>query len=609
MTTTRRDLFRRLAAKPVKDVAVPPATQPAEVPQAYSPESGSYAIGIDFGTNSARAIVVSCADGSTAGTGVSGYHSGDHGVLTHGSDPHLARQNPADYIGSLGHAITEALSAAEKSTPGFSRAQVIGIGVDTTGSTPIPIDARARPLAIDPDWEGNLAAQAWLWKDHTAAEEAAAITAIAKAHAPEYLAPIGGTYSSEWWWSKIWKCLKVAPDVFDAAASWVELADFVPAVLAGVSNPRDIVRCVCAAGHKAMYSEAWGGLPSKEFLARLDPKLADLRDRLYDRAFAAGMPAGNLCKEWSRALGLREGIVIAMGGFDAHYGAVGSGIAEGTLVKITGTSTCDCAIASGTVANVPGICGIVNGSIMPGFHGIEAGQSAVGDILNWAADTTNARAADLSTVAPGAKVEGTDRSEGKHVWLTREAAKLRAGQSGLLALDWHNGNRTVLVDPKLTGLLVGMTLHTTPAEIYRAMIEATAFGARVIIDRMRDHGVPIERVVCCGGIAEKNDVFMQIYADVIGQPMLIAGSSQAPALGAAISAAVTAGFFPSWQDAQKAMTSVKERRFVPDPAAHAVYNQLYAIYRGLHDEFGGVRNADLGSVMKRLLRIRADAAL
>lgn len=609
MTTTRRDLFRRLAAKPVKDVAVPPATQPAEVPQAYSPESGSYAIGIDFGTNSARAIVVSCADGSTAGTGVSGYHSGDHGVLTHGSDPHLARQNPADYIGSLGHAITEALSAAEKSTPGFSRAQVIGIGVDTTGSTPIPIDARARPLAIDPDWEGNLAAQAWLWKDHTAAEEAAAITAIAKAHAPEYLAPIGGTYSSEWWWSKIWKCLKVAPDVFDAAASWVELADFVPAVLAGVSNPRDIVRCVCAAGHKAMYSEAWGGLPSKEFLARLDPKLADLRDRLYDRAFAAGMPAGNLCKEWSRALGLREGIVIAMGGFDAHYGAVGSGIAEGTLVKIIGTSTCDCAIASGTVANVPGICGIVNGSIMPGFHGIEAGQSAVGDILNWAAETTNARAADLSTVAPGAKVEGTDGSEGKHVWLTREAAKLRAGQSGLLALDWHNGNRTVLVDPKLTGLLVGMTLHTTPAEIYRAMIEATAFGARVIIDRMREHGVPIERVVCCGGIAEKNDVFMQIYADVIGQPMLIAGSSQAPALGAAISAAVTAGFFPSWQDAQKAMTSVKEKRFVPDPAAHAVYNQLYAIYRELHDEFGGVRNADLGSVMKRLLRIRVDAGL
>jgi L-ribulokinase len=601
MTTTRRDMFRRLAARPVKDTKSTPAAKSVEAPQAVSSTPGTYAIGIDFGTNSARAIVVSCADGSTIGTGVSGYHSGDHGVLTHNSDPHLARQNPADYIGSLGHAITEALNEAAKTTPGFTRDQVIGIGVDTTGSTPLPLDARARPLAIDPYWEGHLHAQAWLWKDHTAAEEAAAITAIAKEHAPEYLAPIGGTYSSEWWWSKIWKCLKVAPDVFDAAASWVELADFVPAVLAGVTDPKDIVRCVCAAGHKAMYSDTWGGLPSKEFLARLDPKLAELRDRLYDRAFAPGMPAGNLSKEWARALGLREGIVIAMGGFDAHYGAVGSGIAEGTLVKIIGTSTCDCAIASGAVANVPGICGIVKGSIMPGFYGIEAGQSAVGDILNWAAENT--RAADLSTVAQGAKVEGADGSD-RHQFLTQEAAKLRPGQSGLLALDWHNGNRTVLVDPKLTGLLVGMTLHTTPAEIYRAFIEATAFGARVIIDRIREYGVPIERVVCCGGIAEKNDVFMQIYADVIGQPMLIAGSSQAPALGSAISAAVTAGVFTSWQDAQQAMTSVKDKRFTPDPDAHAVYNQLYAIYRELHDEFGGVKNADLGSVMKRLLEIR-----
>ena len=551
-----------------------------------------YAIGIDFGTNSARAIVVSCADGSIVGMGVSDYHSGDHGVLTHPSDPHLARQNPADYIGSLGHAITTALSQASANRD-FSRDRVIGIGVDTTGSTPLPLDAKARPLAIDPQFEGHLAAQAWLWKDHTGAEEAAEITRLAKEHAPQYLAPIGGTYSSEWWWSKIWKCLKVAPDVFDAAATWVELADFVPAVLAGVDNPKDIVRCVCAAGHKALYSDDWGGLPSKEFLARLDPKLAELRDRLYDRALPPGIPAGNLCKEWANALGLREGIVIAMGGFDAHYGAVGSGIAEGTLVKIIGTSTCDCAIAS-DVTSIPGICGIVKGSIMPGYYGIEAGQSAVGDILNWATEITRA-------------AEGTESSDHIHQRLTREAAALRAGQSGLIALDWHNGNRTILVDPRLTGLLVGMTLHTTMGEIYRALIEATAFGARAIIDRIREHGVPIERVVCCGGIAEKNDVFMQIYADVIGQPMLIAGSPQAPALGAAISAAVTAGEFDSWTAAQQAMTSVKDKRFTPNPAAHAVYNQLYAIYKELHDEFGNVADMNLGSVMKRLLEIRGSA--
>ena len=561
-----------------------------------------FTIGIDFGTNSARAIVVSCADGRTVGTGVADYHSGDHGVLTHPKDPHLARQNPADYIGALGHSVAGALAQAS-TTPGFTRDRVIGIGVDTTGSTPLPIDAKARPLALDPKWDSHLAAQAWLWKDHTGAEEAAAITSMARQHAPQYLEPIGGTYSSEWWWSKIWKCLKVAPEVFDAAASWVELADFVPAVLSSVDNPKDIVRCVCAAGHKAMFSDAWGGLPSKEFLARLDPKLAELRDRLYDRALPPGTPAGHLSAEWASVLGLREGITVAMGGFDAHYGAVGSGIQVGTLVKIIGTSTCDCAIAAGNVNTIPGICGIVNGSIMPGYYGIEAGQSAVGDILKWW----------VEGVCATEGAESANAIHARHERLSREAAALKPGESGLIGLDWNNGNRTILVDPQLTGLIVGQTLQTTRAEIYRALIEATAFGARAIIDRIREYGVPIERVVCCGGIPEKNDVFMQIYADVLGQPMLIAGSSQAPALGAAISAAVTAGAsaggYDSWADAQASMTRLNQRRFEPDAEAHAVYTQLYAIYQRLHDSFGNVSGAaDLGGVMKQLLAIRAAVA-
>jgi L-ribulokinase len=329
------------------------------------------------------------------------------------------------------------------------------------------------------------------------------------------------------------------------------------------------------------------GLPSKEFLARLDPKLADLRDRLYDTALPPGTPAGRLSREWAVALGLPEGIPIAMGGFDAHYGAVGSGIAVGTLVKIIGTSTCDCALAPPGVATIPGICGIVHGSILPGFHGIEAGQSAVGDILKW-------------------WVEGVcGGGDARHAELSRDAAALKPGESGLMALDWHNGNRTILVDPKLTGLLLGQTLHTTRADVYRALIEATAFGARAIIERLQEFGVPIDRVVCCGGIAEKNDLFMQIYADVIGQPMLIAGSPQAPALGAAISAAVTAGAFPTWADAQRRMTSLRDTRFEPEPLAHAVYDDLYKIYRQLHDEFGGVSNANLGTVMKQLLHIRS----
>jgi L-ribulokinase len=564
-----------------------------------------YTIGVDYGTNSVRAVVVDVGNGREAGTHVFDYPSGDHGVLLDPRQPHLARQNPADYVDGLRAAVTAALSDAEGDAA-FARDRVIGIGVDTTGSTPLPVDAQARPLAIDPRWTGNLAAHAWLWKDHTAAAQAAAITETARRHAPDLLAPIGGTYSSEWWWSKIWKCLDVAPDVFDAAASWVELADFIPAVLAGVTVSRRIVRCVCAAGHKAMYSPAWGGLPPKTFLARLDPKLAALRDRLYDEAHPPGRPAGHLSDAWAATLGLRPGIPIAMGGFDAHYGAVGSGVRTGTLVKIIGTSTCDCAIApvSDAVANVPGICGIVNGSIVPDFFGIEAGQSAVGDILNWWVRICQG---DSSTT-PGA-------GAAMHERLSERAAALAPGESGVIALDWNNGNRTILVDPQLTGLLIGQTLHTTPAEIYRALIEATAFGARVIIERLRQYGVPIERVVCCGGIAEKNDLFMQIYADVIGQPMLIAGSPQTPALGSAVSAAVTAGAgaggYDSWTEAQDRMTSLKDKRFEPRPHAKQVYDELYAIYRELHDAFGlpgGVPPAaGLGHVMKRLLAIKAKA--
>jgi L-ribulokinase len=553
----------------------------------------AFTIGIDYGTNSVRAVVVDCADGRVRGTGIFEYPSGDKGVLLHPRDPHLARQNPADYLEGLKQSVGAALADA-RSKGGFRPAEVIGIGVDTTGSTPLPVDAHARPLALDSRWKNNLAAHAWLWKDHTSAAEASAITAAAREHAPEYLAPIGGVYSSEWWWSKIWHCLRVAPDVFDDAASWVELADYIPAVLAGVDDPRDIQRCVCAAGHKAMYSDTWGGLPSKRFLERLDPRLADLRDRLYDKAHAPGAPAGRLCHEWASALGLEAGIAIAMGGFDAHYGAVGSGIATGTLVKIIGTSTCDCAIApvSGDIQNIPGICGIVNGSIMPGYFGIEAGQSAVGDILNWWVEGVCAGNASL------------------HDELSAAAARLKPGESGLLALDWNNGNRTILVDTRLTGLILGQTLRTTRAEVYRALIEATAFGARAIIDRIRDYGVSIERVVCCGGIAEKNDTFMQIYADVIGQPMLVAGSPQTPALGAAISAAVTAGKpaggYDDWTDAQRNMTTLKEKRFTPDSAAQAVYTELYGMYRELHDTFGGVSaaRADLGTLMKRLLALR-----
>jgi L-ribulokinase len=554
----------------------------------------AFTIGLDFGTNSVRAVVVSCTDGATVGTHVFDYPSGEDGILLDPRDHHLARQHPGDYLLGLKESVLGALGDADGKA-GFAREAIIGVGVDTTGSTPLPVDAKAQPLGLDPAWEGNLAAHAWLWKDHTGAEEAAAITAMAAKHAPEYVAVIGGTYSSEWFWSKIWRCLEVAPEVFEAAASWVELADYIPAVLTGVEDPEEIQRSVCAAGHKAMYSRSWGGLPSKDFLVLLDPRLAELRDRLYREAFPPDRPAGTLTSQWAETLGLPERIPVAMGGFDAHYGAVGAGVQKGTLVKIIGTSTCDIAVAPDeeVVEDVPGICGIVDGSVMPQYYGIEAGQSAVGDILRWWVE------------------EVCEGDEDLHDTLSAEAARLQPGETGLLALDWNNGNRTILVDPRLTGLLLGQTLHTNRAEVYRTLIEATAFGARAIVERLTEFGIPVDRVVNCGGIAEKNDLFMQIYADVLGRPMLIAGSPQTPALGSAISAAVAAGGaaggYDTFEEAQGAMTFLKEKRFEPDPEANAVYDELYGMYLELHDAFGGVSGAtsDFPSIMKRLLALRS----
>jgi L-ribulokinase len=549
-----------------------------------------YTLGIDFGTNSARALVVRCRDGAEISTCVAAYRSGRQGVLLDPRDAHLARQNPDDYLVAMEESVTGALKAARK-TPGFTAADVVGVGVDTTGSSPIPVDKDNRPLALQRKWRRNLDAQCWLWKDHTSWREAARITEVAAKMRPEYIAKCGNRYSSEWFWSKIWHCLKVAPAVFRAAYSWVELADWIPSVLAGVEDPNLVIRGICAAGHKALFSDEWGGLPDRKFLSALDPRLASLRDRLYKNAHDATTAAGHLDASWAARLGLPPGIPIAIGEFDVHYGAIACGIREGTLVKVIGTSTCDCAVVSSRkrVPDIPGICGIVPGAILPGYYGIEAGQSAVGDIFSWWIET----------------VCGGDHAF--HASLTADAARQAPGESGLIALDWHNGNRTVLVDPRLSGLLVGCTLHTTRAEIYRALIEGTAFGARMIIERIREYGVPIRRIVCAGGIAEKNPLLMQIYADVTGCTLFVAGSSQACALGSAISAAVLAGVHRDFPSAQRAMVRIRKTTYRPIPSHRKVYNSLYAQYGLLHDGFGGIRkNTDLSQVMKELLSIRAE---
>jgi L-ribulokinase len=463
--------------------------------------------------------------------------------------------------------------------------------VDTTGSTPLPVDRDGQPLAFQKKYANHPGAMAWLWKDHTGVNEAAEITALAKKMRPQYLAKCGGTYSSEWFWSKILKCLRAAPEVFNAAHAWVELADYVPAALTGTEHPAKFIAGVCAAGHKAMWNAKWNGHPDEQFLAKLHPKLAQLRKRLTTRVHSIDRSVGGLTGAWAKKVGLRTGIPVAVGAFDAHLGAVGSGVAPGTLVKIIGTSTCDIAISPNhkKLADVPGLCGIVNGSVLPKYYGLEAGQSAVGDIFNWF----------VNYIQPLGKA-------GSHEALTTEAARLQPGESGLLALDWNNGNRTILVDQRLTGLCIGQTLYTTPAEIYRALVEATAFGALTIINRFEEYGVKISSVVNCGGIAEKNPVVMQIYADVTGRPMKISRSAQTCALGSAIAAAVVAGAHKDYATAQRRMTGLKPKVFKPNPKAHATYKDLYKLYKELHDAFGTKSwNGNLYGVMKKLIEIRS----
>jgi L-ribulokinase len=558
----------------------------------------AYAIGLDYGTNSVRCLIVDVTNGNELGTAVHEYETGEAGIIIDSSDHNLARQNPADYIKGAEVTIKKAIQQAKKSDSAFDTNKIIGIGVDTTGSTPIPVDKNGTPLSMLDEFKDNPNACAWLWKDHTGHAEAAEITELAKKEHPEYLAKCGGTYSSEWFFSKILHCIRTDKKAADAAYTWVEHADWMPAVLTGTDAPDKIKRCRCAAGHKAMFNDNWGGYPAKDFLAKLDPKLGKLRETLSNKTYTVDVEAGKLTEEWAKKTGLPKGTSVAIGAFDAHLGGVGSGIKEGILVKIIGTSTCDMAVApnDAKLPDVPGICGIVDGSILPGYFGLEAGQSAVGDIFNWF----------VNYIQPGGEKAGS------HVALTEKAAKLKPGQSGLLALDWNNGNRTILVDQRLTGLLLGQTLHTKPEEIYRALVEATAFGALTIINRFEEYGVKISEIINCGGISEKNPLIMQIYADVTGREMKISRSAQSCALGACIAGAVAAGKdsggYDNFDDAQKAMCAIKDITFKPIPENVAVYKKLYKLYKQLHDALGvSGHTEDLSKLMKELLNVKDSA--
>lgn len=538
-------------------------------------------IGVDFGTDSIRALVISASGEELAG-GVSLYKRWAEGKYC---DParNLFRQHPLDYSEGLETAVKDALDQL----PPTARQRVAGIGIDTTGSTPCAVDRQGRPLALDDRFLDNPNAMFILWKDHAAVQEAGEINQAARTWGgTDFTKYEGGVYSSEWFWAKILHALREDPAVRTAAFSWVEHCDWIPALLTGTEDPLTMKRSRCAAGHKAMWHRQWGGLPPEEFLVRVDPLLHGLRERLYTETWTSDHKAGGLSPQWSARLGLPPGIPVAVGALDAHMGAVGSGVDPGTLVKIMGTSTCDVMVARDEVIGgklVGGICGQVDGSVLPGLVGLEAGQSAFGDvyawfkgIMVWPVKTMLEQTAlvDMET----ARQLGREIEDRLLQHLSSEAARIGAGESGLVALDWLNGRRTPYADQLLKGAMAGLTLATTAPKIFRALVEATAYGAKAIIDRFAGEGVEIRQVIALGGIAQKNDFVMQVTADVLGMPIKVAASDQACARGAALFGAVAAGLYDSAESAQKKMGGGFARVYNPVAENVVKYRQLYQEY-------------------------------
>ncbi|WP_439185369.1 ribulokinase [Carboxylicivirga taeanensis] len=548
-----------------------------------------YSIGIDFGSNAVRVLVLDIINGEVIASSSTGYQRANAGVYTSMKNVDVARQDAYDYIESLTR--TFIALKGQKVLTNFDWQRVVGIGVDATGSTPIPITEEVLPLNILPEFKDNLNAMAWMWKDHSSEAEAQNITRLAMEMRPDYLQKCGGKYSSEWFWAKILHCANVAPEVFNAAYTWVEFSDYIPAVLTGVEHANYIKRNKCAAGHKALYNEAWGGYPDKDFLKQLNPALLKVKESLPEKAYAVDTLAGYLSPEWASKFGLREGLPVAMGALDAHVGAIGSGVNKNTLVKIIGTSSCDIIVGSNSAQDIQGVSGVADDSVLPGYLGIEAGQSAVGDLFKWFVGD----------------VLGEDESI--HSKLSSSAKEIQPGESGLLALDWNNGNRDVLSDSNLRGLIVGQSLHTKDYEVYRALIEATAFGAKRIIDQLETGGVAIDHIICCGGIPQKNSLLMQIYADVFNRPVFIAESNETVALGAAMIGAIAYSKVTNMdytlEDLQKICCKVNQVKYVPIDLNVNTYEKLYEIYLQLHDAFGTLDGStNLYNVMKQLIQIK-----
>lgn len=555
--------------------------------------SAKYAIGVDYGTQSGRAVLVDLSNGHEIADHVTPY---PHGVIDEklpvsgielGHD--WALQHPDDYLEVLRQSVPAVLKAS-----GVAAEDVIGLGIDFTACTMLPVDASGTPLCFLPEWKDNPHGWVKLWKHHAAQDEADRLNAIAAERGEKFLPRYGGKISSEWMIAKVWQILNEAPEVYEATDLFTEATDWVISQLTG-----QFVRNSCTAGYKSIWHKQ-DGYPSSDFFKALDPRLENLTaTKLRGDIKPLGTKAGELTAEMAALTGLKAGTAIAVGNVDAHAAVPAVGVVdEGKLVMAMGTSICHMLLGKEEV-EVEGMCGVVEDGIIEGYMGYEAGQSAVGDIFEWFVEE-----AVPAYVKEAAEKEGV----GVHQWLTERAAQYKPGETGLVALDWWNGNRSVLVDTNLTGVVVGYTLLTKPEEMYRTLLEATAFGTRTIIDAFHNNGVPVDEVYACGGLPQKNALLMQIYADVTNREIKVADSKQTPAVGAAMFGAVAAGAakggYDSVVDAAKAMARVREETFKPIPENVAVYERLYAEYRTLHDYFGRGAN----DVMKRLKALKEEAS-
>ncbi len=540
-----------------------------------------YVIGLDYGSDSARAIVANAQTGETIATAVQYYPRWQKGLYCNPSINQY-RQHPQDYIDVLESTIKEALGKC----PVGTAEQVAGIAFDTTGSTPVFTDETGTPLSLSAEFAENPNAMFVLWKDHTAVKEAAEINKLCKDWDIDYSAYEGGIYSSEWYWAKALHILREDAAVYAKAYSIVEHCEWLPALLTGVSRSSEIVRSRCACGHKAMWHGKWGGLPSEEFLVKLDPLLTGFRARLFDKTETADKPVGHLTPEWADRLGLTTNVVVAGGAFDCHMGAVGANVTPHTFVRVIGTSTCDIMVASYEEIGdklIKGICGQVDGSVIPGMVGLEAGQSGFGDIYAWFKRVLEFPLTQI--IGQSSLIDETTRekliaeaTERIIPVLTAEAEKIPISESTIIATDWMNGRRTPDANQLLKGTITGLTLGSTAPLIFRALVEATAFGSKAIVDRFREEGMCIDNVIGIGGIALKSPFVMQTLSDVLNMPIKVCRTDQACALGAAMFAATAAGIYTKVEDAQKAMNSGFADEYQPNPENAALYKELYEKY-------------------------------